>query len=165
MRDLVVAISVLIIAFTSSGVAAGDLAEIRKIYLGDFGTGEGADLVREKVRLRLIESGRFIVVEAVEGADAVLTGAAGVTKGYRTNVNASGGSGNTTYHGYGVLRLVDLRTQEPIWFYQYKRGFSFGSRSSRVAKQIVNKLLKDAAAAGLPQGTKQGEPQGSVKKP
>jgi hypothetical protein len=128
----------------------GDLSDVRKIYLGDFGMGEGSDLVREKLRVRLMESGRFTVVESIEAADAVLTGAAGVTSGYHSSVNSSGGHGNTTHTGYGVLRLIYLQTQEPVWFFEYKPpvvSFRFSSRSNSVANQIVDKLLKDAEAA------------------
>lgn len=45
------------------------LAGIKSIYLSDFGSGEGADLVREKLRIRLLKSGRFDVVESPDRAE------------------------------------------------------------------------------------------------
>ncbi len=161
----VIALSLLIVSAAPRISAADGLNEIHKIYLGDFGAGEGADLVREKLRLRLVETGRFSVVESVDAAEAVLTGAAGVSRGYHSNVNSSGGSGTTTYQGYGVLRLILLRTQEPVWFFEYKRGFGFGSRSTRVANQIADKLLKDAEAeARLSTESKPGNSEAEMEK-
>ena len=48
------------------------LAQVRKIFLGDFGSLDGAEIVREKVRVLLLSSTRFEVVEREELADAVL---------------------------------------------------------------------------------------------
>ena len=110
---------------------------IHKIYIADLGREEGADLVREKIRVRLMKSGRFSVVERPESADAVLTGVAGVVRSYDDD-------GSTSFAGMGVLRLVDLKTDETIWVFEYKRGFGFGSASNRVADKGVEKLLKDA---------------------
>ena len=111
------------------------LAGIRSIYLGDFGGGQGADLVREKLRVRLLNSSRFEVVESPDRADAVLTGSAGV-------------EGTTNYRGTGLLRLVDTKTQKTIWAHEYQRGFMLGgSVSTRVANQMADQLLKDADTA------------------
>jgi hypothetical protein len=113
---------------------------IRSIYLGDFGGGEGADLVREKLRVRLLNSGRFELVESPDRADAVLTGSVGVVK-YLDN-------GTTNYRGVGLLRLVDTKTQKTIWAHEYQPGFMFwGSVSTRVANQMADQLLEDAGAA------------------
>jgi hypothetical protein len=82
----------------------------------------------------------------------VLTGVAGVERRYNSSVTTDpngnvSGAGNTSYAGVGVLRLVDTKTDETIWVFEYKRGFSFGSASSRVADKTVEQLLKDAKAA------------------
>ena len=115
------------------------LAGVRSIYLGDFGGGEGADLVREKLRVRLLNSGRFEVVESPDRADALLTGSAGVDK--------YSDEGTTNYRGTGLLRLVDTKTQKTIWAHEYQRGFMLGgSVSTRVANQMADQLLKDAGA-------------------
>jgi hypothetical protein len=116
------------------------LGGIRSIYLGDFGGGEGADLVREKLRVRLLNSGRFELVESPDRADAVMTGSAGVEK--------SIDQGTTNYQGVGLLRLVDTKTQKTIWVHEYQRGFMFGgSVSTRVANQMADQLLEDASVA------------------
>ncbi len=119
------------------------LAAVHSIYLGDFGIGDGSDLVREKVRARLIASSRFSVAESPDKADAILTGSAGVDK--------STTRGTTDYSGTGLLRLVDAKTQKTIWGHEYRRGFMFGgSVSTRVANQMVDQLLADAGVRAQP---------------
>src|SRR5438093_2313998 len=123
------------------GRQVNKLANIRKIYIGDLGREEGSDLVREKIRIRLMKAERFNVVEHPEAADAVLTGVAGVVRGYST---AASGAGSTSFAGTGVLRLVDVKTEETIWVFEYKRRFGFSTQSSKVADATVEELLKDA---------------------
>jgi hypothetical protein len=126
------------------------LASIKKIYLGDFGNANGSDLIREKVRIALSESTRFEVVENPKSADAVLTGVASVEKRYSESVNTDNqgkvqGTGDTTYFGQGVLRVVDIKKEKTVWNFEYQRGFFFGeSVSSNVSNQLVDKLLEDA---------------------
>jgi hypothetical protein len=116
------------------------LVDVKSIYLGDFGNTEGAALVREKLRMRLLNSHRFDVVETPERADAILVGAAGVDKSFS--------EGETRYRGSGLLRLVDTKTQKTLWAHEYQRGFMFGgSVSSRVADQMADDLLKAAGAS------------------
>jgi hypothetical protein len=129
------------------------LGSVKRIYIRDLGREEGSDLVREKIRLALMKSDRFRVVEKLESADAILTGVAGVVRRYDSTIttdpttgNVSGGGG-TSFAGIGVLRLVDVKSDETIWVFEYKRGFSLGSASSRVAKKAVEKLVKDARTA------------------
>jgi hypothetical protein len=153
MKRLALAVSLILLS-SIFAVAQNKLrlTEINKVYIGDLGREEGSDLVREKIRVRLMKSARFIVVETQDAADAVLTGVAGVERRHHSSVHtdSSGnvyGSGGTSYAGIGVLRLVDLKSQETIWLFEYKRGFRFGSASSRVADKTVDKLLKDAKEA------------------
>lgn len=129
---------------------AANLARIHKIYVDQLGKEEGSELVREKIRVGLIKSGRFSVVEHPEAADAIMTGAAGVGQGYQSSVSTNvvnggiSGGGSTAYSGHGVLRLVDPKTEESVWIFEYKRGFMRdGSVSSRAAEQVVEKLMKD----------------------
>jgi hypothetical protein len=113
------------------------LMEVKSIYIDDFGGAEGSDLVREKLLVRLINSGRFNVVENQDRADALLVGSAGVSSRI---VN-----GNTDYNGNGFLRLVEANSQTTIWGHQYQRGFMLGgSVSTRVANQMADQLLEDA---------------------
>lgn len=114
------------------------LANIRTIYLGNLGVGDGTDLVREKLRVRLMQSGRFTIVESPQKAQAILTGVAGV----ETNYTPQG----TRHAGTALVRLVDLRSEQTIWVQQYQRGYSAPgtSASSRVAEQLADALLRDA---------------------
>lgn len=54
------------------------LKTVKKIYLAELGKQPESDLIREKIRLRLAKSNRFIVVNKPEDADATLTGVAGL---------------------------------------------------------------------------------------
>jgi hypothetical protein len=141
-RSLFLIILVSIMPLIAQSIPSADkLANIRKIYIDDLGKQEGADLVREKIRLRLLKSDRFAVVERPEAADAVLSGAAGVVRSDGVAI----GNADTSFQGTGVLRLVDVKTEEVVWIFEYKRGFMLaGSVTSRVADQVVDKLLKDA---------------------
>ncbi|MGH9658919.1 MAG: hypothetical protein ACRD96_10280 [Bryobacteraceae bacterium] len=128
------------------------LASVKRLYIGDLGGGEGSDLVREKMTSALKRSGRFAVVERAELADAILTGAAGVQRrrNSKNTIDPTTGKASsvgTSYAGIGVLRLMDAKSGETIWVFEYRRGPSLGSASSRVANQTVAKLLKDALAA------------------
>ena len=119
------------------------LAEIRTIYVDELGTDQGSSLIREKIRVRLMESGRFRVTENPDKADAILTGAAGVySSTYGTN-----GDTHTSYRGRGVLRLVDRETEEVIWFLEIGRSWGWGSASTKVAKKTVKELLEAAESA------------------
>lgn len=122
---------------TSSAPDRAALASVHTIFLGDFGAADRSDVVKEKVRVLLMSAKRFTVVDVAEKADAILTGAVGV--------DASQYKGTTDYAGTGVLRLIEAKTQRTIWVHEYKRGYMFGgSVSTRVAKQMVDHLLKDA---------------------
>lgn len=129
------------------------LVKVKRIYIGDLGNEEGAGVVREKIRLRLAKAVRFSVVEAPQNADAVLTGVAGVERRYYS----SGGDLQTSYAGMGILRLVDVKTKETIWNFEYKRGRMAWneSASSRVANQVIDKLLKDTMYVDSKQSTSQ----------
>ncbi len=134
------------------------LVNIKKIFITDLGNQEYAGVVREKIRLRLMKSIRFSVVEVPENADAILTGVAGV----ESSIHGSKGDINTRIAGIGILRLIDVKTKESIWTFEYERGFMLGgSVSSRVADQTVDKLLEDTTRADSRKLNEQ--PSGSKK--
>jgi hypothetical protein len=150
---------ILVLGFTAFG--QNRLDSIHKIYIDNLGGSESGMLIREKLRARLISSGRFEVVEAKENADAVLTGAANVDKSQSGSISSDeqgriSGSENAVYSESGVLRLLIPQTQSTVWIYEYKRGsqlkrsipmgglFSNSSASGRFADKAVKQLLKDA---------------------
>ncbi|NGZ02680.1 MAG: hypothetical protein CV090_06485 [Nitrospira sp. WS238] len=133
------------------------LASIRAIYIADLTHGEdpylveGSDEVRKRIRAKLIESGRFSVVDNLAEADAALTGVAGFQRWYFGMESFYGleGSLNTQYAGIGMVRLLNSKTKEPIWTHEYEAGFFHPTQSvvDRVADQAVEKLLRDTALA------------------
>jgi hypothetical protein len=48
------------------------LRDVKTVYVGSFGNGPGADLIRAKVITDLVKSGRLEVAESPENADAIL---------------------------------------------------------------------------------------------
>lgn len=56
---------------------------------------------------------------------------------------------DTHYLGVGHFRLVESKTNQTIWTHEYERGFLKPTQSitSRVAEQVVGKLLRDTARA------------------
>ena len=124
-----------VVPVTSDRVAR--LSKVQKLYIDRLGEDDGSAMVREKIRARMVSSGTFLITEKSQDADAVLTGFAGVET-YQSK-------GSTNYRGVGMVRVVDLKTQETIWAYEYRRGIMlWGSVSSRVANQITDQLLKAA---------------------
>lgn len=133
------------------------LASVRSVYIADLAHGEdpflveGSDLVKEKIRLRLVESGRFSIVDTLEEADAALTGVAGFQRWYFGMESFYGleGSLNTQYAGIGMVRLLNSKTKQLIWAHEYESGFFRPTQNvvDRVADQFVDKLLNDATRA------------------
>src|SRR3954453_6915702 len=77
---IVLALGGSVLAFQSTD----NLSSVKKIFIGNFGYDENADIVKEKIRVRLAKSNRFTIVEHEENADAVLTGAARVLDNYQS---------------------------------------------------------------------------------
>jgi hypothetical protein len=133
----------------SANVPAAKLADIHNIYVDELGKGEGSDVVREKIRQRLLKGGHFMVVDKPELADALLTGEAG-TKRIQSgpaygDANGFFSSGGISSQPHGVLRLVATQTDETVWTFEYKPGFfSFGGNAAHMADHVVDKLIKDA---------------------
>jgi hypothetical protein len=124
------------------------LRDVCSLYIDELGRESGADIIREKIRVRLEKSGRFRIVPGPSTADAVLTGVAAIepyTYSYE-------GTGGTKFRGGGLFRLVD-RAQQTIWSFEYPRERGFRnpfrdrSASDRVADKTVEQLLNDAGAA------------------
>jgi hypothetical protein len=133
------------------------LASVQSVYIADLTHGEdpylveGSDQVRQRIRARLVQSGRFSVVDTLEEADAALTGVAGFQRWYFGMESFYGleGSLNTQYAGIGMVRLLNSKTKQLIWAHEYKAGFFHPTQSviDRVADQVADKLLGDAIRA------------------
>ncbi len=133
------------------------LASVKSIYIEDLGKEEGADLiegsslVRDDISAGLARSERFSVVQSPQEADAVLAGLAGFEKWYHGMEGFYGLEGDLDTHflGVGNFRLVESKTNQTIWTHKYERGFLKPTQSitSRVAEQMVGKLLHDTAFA------------------
>jgi TolB-like protein len=133
------------------------LASVKSIYIEDLGKEKDADLiegsgiVREEIRTRLAQSGRFSVVQSPQEADAILEGLAGFEKWYHGMEGFYGLEGDldTHYLGVGHFRLLDSRSKQIIWTHEYQRGLFklHQTVTSRVAEQTVDKLLRDATRA------------------
>ena len=133
-------------------------ASVKSIYIEDLGKEEGADLiensnaVREEIRNRLAQSGRFSVAESPQESDAILSGLAGFEKWYHGMEGFYGLEGDLDTHflGVGRLRLIDSKTKQILWSHEYERGFFnlHQTVESRVAEQVVNALLQDAKNVG-----------------
>jgi hypothetical protein len=103
------------------------------LYLAPLGSGEGASLIREKLRVALLQGHRWKVTEDSATADAILTGTA-------SNVDGQT-KGTTDYAGTAVVRLVASTSKQVLWLFEYKRGTCIGcSVSSRVSAQIAKAL-------------------------
>jgi len=118
------------------------LINIHKIYIASLGNEEGADLISEKIRLRLMKTKRFTVVEVPDFADAILKGAVGISR----RVHGSEGNVQTKFSAYAVLRLVNAKTAETIWSFEDSCGH-WGSVSNCIADETVDKLLYDSRRA------------------
>ena len=145
---VLVVFSLAILAYAGNDSVNPQLKEIKKIYLSELGTTDSSDLVREKIRLRLMQTGKFTVVERREDADAIFTGTVVMEK------HISGGLGDvdTSNKAVAIFYLRSAVTDEVIWTYEYKPKFFniaiFTDKATRgynrVAERTVERLLKDA---------------------
>jgi curli biogenesis system outer membrane secretion channel CsgG len=149
------ALAALAIAAAGSAALAASprLSEVRKIHFGHFKTighnkrgrmvvlahGSQED-VRKRLTAALVSSGRFSVVAKEEDADARLEGAAGYVH------SEDAGTKHTT--GFADLKLVDRKTGEILWVFEYQpHAGAGGSAGQRVADQAVENLLAEAKRA------------------
>ncbi len=95
----------------SAVVDATALSGVRSAFLGSFGSGESASEARERMRVELLKSTRFAVAESETAADAVLSGAVGLSQTMR--------DGSTHYRPFGVLRLVLRQNDRVVWLHEF----------------------------------------------
>ena len=129
------------------------LQPVKKIYVGELSTTKSyyvkGSSVREKLKLQLAKSNHFEVVESSDAADAVLTGMVWEPIG-QVGSSSPGPIFSSILEtdplrwGKGALRLVDAKSNETIWSYEYKRGFNLNRVTGRIAKIVTDRLVKDA---------------------
>jgi hypothetical protein len=117
------------------------LGDVNRICVASFGSGEGADLIRQKVINRFIKSGGVTVVDSPAEADATLSGAAELDPL----------RGGTRYMAEGVVNLVG-RDKRILWTEDVaSRRFLFPSHSAKGASNAVAdkmvKLISEAITA------------------
>ncbi len=174
-KMLFVAISLCLWGTLAAGQNIPTLKTVKKVYIAELGKRPESDLIREKIRLRLMKSKRFTVVDKPEEADATLTGSAGLEwvdaflvggyggvswgrppyydpvygpgyGGRTTSVGVYGGN-DKVQAGTGVFRLIESKSQDNIWDYEVKVDSSSDSATSAVADKAVKQLLKAARKA------------------
>lgn len=124
------------------------LKDIKKIYVSALGSTDKSDVIREKIKIRLMKTGKFTIVDRKEESDAILTGS--VVMENPIDVNYSSVSAKNK--GVGVFYLRRTSTDEVIWTYEYKsKLFDFDVFSDKtihaynqVAERTVDRLMKDA---------------------
>jgi hypothetical protein len=132
--------------------ASPKIANVRKIYVDSLwviGHKHGKVVhvehgsqkeVQKRIVSAIASSGRFSAVEKEADADAKLEGSAGFIR------SEEGGKKFTT--GFAELKLVDLRSKEILWVFDYKpKSGAGGKAADRVADQFIESLLADAKSA------------------
>ena len=145
---LLVVFSLVVLVNAGDGAINPQIREVKRIYVSELGTTDSADIVREKIRIRLIQGGKFSVVERIEDADAVLTGTVVMEK----HVDGDFGDIDTKNKGVAVFYLRRTSNDEIIWTYEYKPKFFniaiLTDKATRgynqVANRTVEQLMKDA---------------------
>lgn len=128
------------------------LRNVKKIFVDELGRSDDADIVREKIKLRLVKSGQFTVVNRRQDADAVLTGTVVISQ----QIDGGFPDIDTKNKGVAVFYLRDADTDEDIWTYEFKPRFFnvaiLTDKATRgynqVANRTVDQMLKDAGYKG-----------------
>jgi hypothetical protein len=135
--------------------AVSRLADVKTIYVAPLGSGDGSDLIREKVINRLVKSGVVSICETPESADAILTGASHMSKRHWLDgsMNSYGGSltSHTRYAADCAVRVVSknnriLWTDEESTRRFFLTPKSVRAASSNVADRLVKALIKTISA-------------------
>jgi hypothetical protein len=154
MRNFTLLTLVLLLSVSAFSQDQAKLQPVKKIYIGELRPAKsysvkGSD-VQEKLRLQLMKSKRFEVVDSREAADAVLTGVVWEPVGQAGGPTAPGPvfssslETNPLLWGKGTLHLVDAKSNQTIWTYEYQRGFDKNRAPGRIASIVIDKLTKDA---------------------
>lgn len=145
---LLIVFSLIVVVNAQNKSINSQLRDIKKIYVTELGTTDKSDIIRNKIQLRLVKTGKFTIVDRREDADAVLTGTVVMEK----YVDVSDNDVNTKTNGVGVFYLRRATDDQIVWTYEYKsKFFDFAIFTDRVvraydqvAERTVDRLMKDA---------------------
>jgi len=128
--------------------AVPQLRDVKKIYVGSFGDGEGSNLIRSKIITSLVKSHQIDVVEDSASADAVLVGAGQVTKQESYSATTQDGKvtarGGTTDRATAGVRLLS-KDQRILWADDVSNSVWAMNATSSIADRISKNLLKAIA--------------------
>ncbi len=121
------------------------LAAVKKIFIAPFGTGEGVEVIRDKVINRLLKSD-LVVVDSADEADAVLSGSAQTNSRFRIYVSGGYGGANTRYSVELVVRLTGKK-HEILWTNEVKSDWLHHHSSAGATSNVADKLVADLCKA------------------
>ena len=130
----IISIVLLGLSFAPAKDVVQRLGGVKSIYVASLGTEEGAELIRQKIAVWLINSKSITVVESAEDADAILTGMAQCSQ--------------VPGHGYSAVLVVRLngKSNQLLWTDDVipMRSGTRGA-TSNIAENMVTDLLKAIA--------------------
>lgn len=137
-------------AVTRNVPSISRLSDIKSIYVEPFG-GQGMEIVRDKVIMRLMKAG-FCVVSSVQKADAILSADGQTSSHFRFAMNpsfygyGSYASGRSIFETELAARLTSTKSSL-LWAGEMSSGWPFNRSASAssgcVADRLVKRLSKD----------------------
>ncbi len=126
-----------------SAQAAGRISDVKRIAVDWPESGKASAKVRNRVKQKLIASGKLQIVQDVTQADAVLHGSAAIwTTGYILTSPRSKGSKQAIYQGYASAEL-DGMSGNTLWSYlATPKTIVWKSISEDLGDQLATALLE-----------------------
>jgi hypothetical protein len=135
----------LLLALVLGAQSAQRLSDVHKIFVGSLGGGDGANVIREKIIARLVQSGKVTIVNVPAEADAFLTGARQATArehyGAIATTTIASASGGTRYDATAAIELTG-KGGEVLWAGEGTSGFLYRSATSSAASAAAKSLVK-----------------------
>jgi len=129
----------------SANQSAQRLADIKKIFVAPFGSGEGVEIIRDKVINRLLKS-ELVVVDSANEADAILGGSGQTNSHSGLFFNGSYASTYTRYAAELVVRLTG-KGHNILWTDEVKSNWFHKRSSASAGSNAADKLVKDLCKA------------------
>jgi phosphate transport system substrate-binding protein len=140
--------------------AGPTLSQTRTLYVAPFEGGNDGALLRQALIKRLRKSGKYLIVESPNDADAIVEGHGEIwVKGHlTTNSRSPGVNRQTVFAGYLSVEVVS-KGREPLWSYLVTPSkFVWGSIVDDLANNLFKEMLVAIEEKGQPvtaPGTKQ----------